>query len=56
LLGVALLESIRPALQFLRAEPQWEKAIQGAIILVAVSAEAFQFPRRKHAGASPAGR
>jgi rhamnose transport system permease protein len=56
LLGVALLESIRPALQFLRAEPQWEKAIQGAIILVAVSAEAFHFTRRKHAGASPAGR
>jgi rhamnose transport system permease protein len=40
LIGVALLGSIGPALVFLHAEPQWEKAIQGLIILVAVASDA----------------
>jgi ribose/xylose/arabinose/galactoside ABC-type transport system permease subunit len=56
LLGVVLLESIRPALQFLGFEPQWEKALQGAIILVAVAADALPFTRRQHAGAVLASR
>jgi rhamnose transport system permease protein len=41
LLGVALLGSIGPALVFLHAEPQWEKAIQGLVILLAVAADAL---------------
>jgi rhamnose transport system permease protein len=39
LLGVLLLACIAPALVFLRVPPQWEKAVQGAIILAAVAAE-----------------
>ncbi|HEY3900712.1 MAG TPA: ABC transporter permease [Chthoniobacter sp.] len=34
--GVLLLASINPALTYLHVEPYWEKAIQGAIILLAV--------------------
>jgi rhamnose transport system permease protein len=51
LIGVALLGTIGPALVFLGAslpqglewlgKPQWEKAIQGLIILLAVAADAF---------------
>lgn len=41
LLGVILLSSIGPALTFLGVSAYWEKAIQGAIILSAVSAEAW---------------
>lgn len=41
LIGVALLGSIGPALVFLRAEPQWEKAIQGLVILLAVASDAL---------------
>ena len=47
LIGVALLGTIRSALVFLGASaqahwvPYWEKAIQGAIILVAVASDAF---------------
>jgi ribose/xylose/arabinose/galactoside ABC-type transport system permease subunit len=52
LLGVLLLVTIRPALVFLGAEAYWEKAIQGAIILVAVAADALNLTRRAHAGAS----
>jgi len=37
ILGVLLLATIGPALVFLTIQPQWEKAIQGAVILVAVS-------------------
>jgi rhamnose transport system permease protein len=51
LLGVLLLETVRPALVFLGAEAQWEKAIQGGIILVAVASDALNLKRRKHAGA-----
>jgi rhamnose transport system permease protein len=39
-LGVALLGMIGPALTFLGASAYWERAIQGAIILVAVGVEA----------------
>ena len=41
LIGVALLGSIGPALYYLGTQPQWEKAIQGLIILVAVASDAF---------------
>lgn len=52
LIGVVLLATIGPALVFLSAQPYWEKAIQGAIILVAVAADALNLTRREHAGAS----
>ncbi len=43
LLGVALLGSIGTVFTFLHMDPAWEKAIQGAILLVAVVADtAFQ--------------
>ena len=47
LLGVLLLVTIRPALVFLGAEPYWEKAIQGGIILVAVAADSLHLRRRR---------
>src|SRR5579863_7309908 len=40
LLGVTLLGTIGPALTFLGIDAYWEKAIQGAIILAAVSMDA----------------
>jgi rhamnose transport system permease protein len=46
LVGVALLGTIGPALVFLNAEPQWEKAVQGLIILAAVATDAFEGRRR----------
>ena len=49
LLGVLLLETIRPALVFLDAQPYWEKAIQGGIILIAVASDTLALKRRKHA-------
>ncbi|HJZ93931.1 MAG TPA: ABC transporter permease [Gemmataceae bacterium] len=42
LAGVALLAVIGPALVFLGAPSQWEKAIQGFIILAAVATDAFE--------------
>jgi rhamnose transport system permease protein len=48
LFGVALLGTIGPALVFLGAEAYWEKALQGAIILLAVAADGVQFKRSKH--------
>lgn len=42
LLGVMLLITIGPVLTFLDMPPQWERAIQGAIILVAVAAESVR--------------
>ena len=51
LLGVLLLETVRPALVFLGAEAQWEKAIQGGIILVAGASDALNLRRRKDARA-----
>jgi rhamnose transport system permease protein len=47
LIGVALLGSIGPALVFLGTKPQWEKAIQGMIILLAVASDAFGRDRRR---------
>jgi rhamnose transport system permease protein len=35
-LGVTLLGGIGPALTFLSASPYWERALQGAIVLIAV--------------------
>jgi rhamnose transport system permease protein len=40
LFGVLLLGTIGSALLFLRVEPQWEKAVQGLIILLAVASDA----------------
>ena len=39
LLGTLLLGTIGPALSFLGVSAQWEKALQGAIILVAVASD-----------------
>jgi rhamnose transport system permease protein len=50
LIGVALLATIRPALVFLGIKPDWEPALQGAIILVAVASDAFNLRRKHHAG------
>jgi rhamnose transport system permease protein len=47
LIGVALLGSIGPALIFLGINPYWEKAIQGAIILVTVLLDALSTRRMK---------
>lgn len=44
LLGVVLLGAIGPALTFLGVSAYWERAIQGAIILIAVAIDAL--PRR----------
>jgi rhamnose transport system permease protein len=41
LLGVALLAAVGPALTFLGVNAYWEKAVQGAIILAAVSFDAI---------------
>ncbi len=46
LIGVALLGSIGPALVFLDARPQWEKAVQGLIILAAVATDALERKER----------
>ena len=46
LIGVALLGTIGPALVFLGFQPQWEKAIQGLIILAAVATDAFEGRKR----------
>jgi rhamnose transport system permease protein len=48
LLGVVLLATIRPALIFFHTEPYWEKALQGAIILIAIASDALNFRWRKH--------
>lgn len=42
LIGVALLGAIGPALVHLGGQPQWEKAIQGGIILLAVASDALE--------------
>jgi rhamnose transport system permease protein len=53
-LGVILLGTIGPALTFLGVSAYWEKALQGAIILLAVSANALSAYRRRSAGAGAA--
>ena len=57
-LGVALLGGIGPALTFLSASPYWERALQGAIVLIAVGiaarhATAGVRPQRPRIGATP---
>lgn len=49
--GFVLLAVIGPALVFLRVEASWEKAIQGAIILVAVASDAINLRQRRNVGA-----
>jgi len=46
LAGVLLLGCIAPGLVFLSMPSQWEKAIQGAIILLAVAADGWRGRRR----------
>jgi rhamnose transport system permease protein len=41
-IGLLLLACISPALTHLHVEPYWEKAIQGAIILLAVVADGLR--------------
>ena len=43
-LGVILLAAIGPALTFLGVSAYWERAIQGAIILVAIAADGLRHP------------
>ena len=47
LAGVLLLVCIAPALVFLQLQPQWERAIQGAIILLAVAADGWRAVRNR---------
>lgn len=47
LAGVLLLACIAPALVFLHAQPEWEKAIQGCIILLAVAADGWRAVKGK---------
>ena len=49
-LGVVLLGLIGPALTFLGVSAYWEKALQGGIILLAVSATALSDQLRKQRG------
>ena len=53
-LGVILLGTIGPALTFLGVSAYWEKALQGAIILVAVSANVLGTYRSRRAGVAHA--
>jgi ribose/xylose/arabinose/galactoside ABC-type transport system permease subunit len=45
--GLLLLACISPALTHLHVEPYWEKAIQGAIILLAVVADGWRSRKQK---------
>lgn len=47
LAGALLLAFIAPALVFLGAPAQWEKAIQGAIILLAVAADGWRTRKKQ---------
>ena len=47
LAGVLLLVCVGPALVFLHLPPQWEKALQGAIILLAVAADGWRRAKGK---------
>jgi rhamnose transport system permease protein len=51
LAGVALLGTIGTALTFLGVDPSWEKAIQGMIILAAISADLLLDQSRRLRGA-----
>lgn len=50
--GVLFLGAIGPALLFLGTQAYWEKALQGAIILIAVASDAIDLRRRRNVGAS----
>jgi rhamnose transport system permease protein len=50
LLGVALLGTIGPALTFLGTQAYWERALQGAVILLAVSTDALPALVRRSRG------
>jgi rhamnose transport system permease protein len=52
LFGVLLLGTIKSALVFLGTEAQWEKVIQGSVVLLAVAADAIQLRQRKDRGAA----
>jgi rhamnose transport system permease protein len=45
--GVLLLACVAPALVFLKLQPQWEKALQGSIILLAVAADGLRMVKQK---------
>jgi rhamnose transport system permease protein len=51
LIGVVFLATIGPALVFLGTQAHWEKAIQGAIILLAVAADALHGNRKRFGSA-----
>ena len=50
LLGVTLLGTIGPALTFLGTQAYWERALQGAVILLAVSTDALPSLVRRRRG------
>jgi rhamnose transport system permease protein len=50
MLGLLLLGVIGPSLTFLGFSAYWERAIEGAIILAAVSLDAMRVRSRSHAG------
>ncbi len=52
LAGVLFLGTIGPALPFLGTQAYWEKALQGAIILIAVASDAINLRQRRDVGAS----
>jgi rhamnose transport system permease protein len=54
-LGVVLLGAIGPALTFLGVSAYWERALQGAIILSAVTIDAIRERRAFHAAVAAAG-
>ena len=50
--GVLFLGAIGPALLFLGTQAYWEKALQGAMILIAVVSDAIQLRQRRDMGES----
>ena len=54
-LGVILLAAIGPALTFLGISAYWERAIQGAIILVAIAVDGLRHPAFSRVGRAVAG-
>jgi rhamnose transport system permease protein len=52
LAGVLFLGTIGPALPFLGTQAYWEKALQGAIILIAVASDAINLRQRRDVGPS----
>ena len=46
--GLLLLACISPALTHLHVEPYWERAIQGAVILLAVVADGLRSRRERN--------